>query len=338
MSAGQGTAYGARPPLTPGQLLIKIRNFHREHHRWPTAAELVTSERSLAQIRDKVRMLRNQGLLDREGLQLVITDTGSGVEAPVTRTVWTKEQVEAHLRGLRIDPTPGSTKTLPVQPTQPEQETAKEETETMGRPRKLPPHEELLKEAEEIRASGANAPSVLAFRYGTTAKTADEAIRRARLALGLPSRRTRPATMTTEAPERAQETTEPLEQGEGSAEQETEQAQEPEIIGGVATEGETQAEGAQTQEASQQAEAVDGAAERAEAQDDAAKKRAEAERVEATDPFGWRPIDLEKSALDIASELIRRRNLRLIPVLIDEIEDDKTLGRVLHRLRREGAA
>lgn len=314
MSAAQGTAMGTRPPITVGQLLVEIRNFHREHHRWPTTAEMAaTLSRSLDQIKDKARILRNQGLLDKEGLHLVITDKGGGYEAPVTRTVWSKEQVESHLRSLRVDPTPGSTKLLKAE------ESAKEETEEMGKPRLLPPDEELLKEAEEIRATGANASSVLAFRYGTTAKSADNALYRARKAMRTQGQETVTSTMPTEAPERPQEATGVLTQGVGSAEQEPEQAQEPGIIGGVATEGEGQDGG------------TEGRAK-------ATEERAEAERVEAAHQIGWGSSHLEKTALDIASELIRRRNQKLIPALIDEIHDHETLGRVLHRLRREGVA
>lgn len=142
-----------------------------------------------------------------------------------------------------------------------------------------------------------------------------------------PPNRTRkacPSTMPSKAPERAQEATEVLTQGVELAEQGPEQAPEPQIIGGVAADGEGQAEGAEGQESSQVARTV-RSFQGMRLEDDAERERqakmAEVERMRI----------LQQRAVAL-------RTANIIPILIDEIHDDETFGRVVRRLIREGVA
>ncbi len=125
-------------------------------------------------------------------------------------------------------------------------------------------------------------------------------------------RRPAPSTMPTEAPERPQEATDAPAQGVGPTEQAPEQAQEPGIIGGVATEGEGQSEGAEEQE-----------------------RRHGAMLNITEDDEDEHPAQ----ALEQAAKQWRDRRMgRLVLVLSEEIGDDATLGRLVRRLIREGVA
>lgn len=333
------------PPMEPGQVLVEIRKYQTAHHRWPTAAEMAAElDRNVTTIREYAYRLVRNGLIERASGPLVPTNLQASPESPVKTAQWTPEQIEEHLRSLGVAP-----KSPPAKRAQDESEEVSAMKDAAAR---LPSAEVLLAEAEELRRRGEHFTKALAAKYGIDPKDVTNALYRARTGHPHGGRRGRPSgpaqpetstsTMTSEAAETVQEAPDAPAQGAGPTERESEQAQEPEIIEGVATEGEGQGEGAEEQERRHgvllniKVDDEDRELETSEAK--ATEERKEAERVEAAQQFGWRPSDLEKSALDIASELIRRRNQRLIPALIDEIHDHETLGRVLHRLRREGVA
>lgn len=138
------------------------------------------------------------------------------------------------------------------------------------------------------------------------------------------TRKPRLSTMTSEAPERAQEATEPLKPGVELAEQGPEQAQEPGIIGGVATEGEGQAGGAEEQESSQMARTVRSFS--AMRLEDEMEKERQAKMAE-----------VERMRI-LQQRAVALRTANIIPILIDEIHDDATLGKLVRRLIREGVA
>lgn len=200
----------AKPPLTPGALVVAVRRFHEEQRRWPTVSEIAAViDYTQPTVNDAARRGETDGLIVREEFTLIATDRTE--QARITDRKWRPERIYKYVakitdrnhqasipgRNLPIYKAPTPPRTIVItQDTEPPktqetQSVPKEAAEMKWHRGNWPADEALVAEWQDLVNRGEPAVRIMAEKYDVSQASVSTRLKESKTRLGMdPSNRT----------------------------------------------------------------------------------------------------------------------------------------------------